>query len=196
MIFTHGNFGNLYDYTVFFNCLPNLVLWDYRGYGESSGEPHEALNHWDLLSVIAAQDKRFMLVGHSLGTNVTLAYLAAAIRHQQPLPDCIVLIHPFLNLCDVALHNTGSVLAQFVAFLVGDMDQRATPFDYLRARPTATLHILYSENDRVTPAAPILKILADTERVHLYDVGGEHHHVCTNKKIFNILKQINRQYGE
>jgi pimeloyl-ACP methyl ester carboxylesterase len=185
----------LYDYTVFFNCLPNLVLWDYRGYGESSGEPHEALNHWDLLSVIQSKKQPFTLVGHSLGTNVTLAYLAAAIRHQQPLPERVVLIHPFLNLCDVALHNTGSVIMQFVAFLVGDLDQRATPFDYLRAKPDGELHILYSEQDRITPAAPILKILADTERVHWHNVGGEHHHICINKKIFKVLKQINSSHG-
>jgi hypothetical protein len=195
-VLTHGNFGNMYDYSVFFNTLPNLVLWDYRGYGESSGEPYESLNHWDLHSVIAAKcnQERFWLIGHSLGTNVTLAYLAAALRHGLPLPEVVVLVHPFLNLADVARHSTGSVLMQMVAFLVGDLDQSRTPLDYLSAKPGSQLYILYSEQDRITPALPVLRALEGTERVHLLNVGGEHHQVCSNKKIFNALKQVNRKW--
>lgn len=198
VVLTHGNFGNMYDYSAFFNTLPNLVLWDYRGYGESSGEPYESLNHWDLHSVIAAKcnQERFWLIGHSLGTNVTLAYLAAALRHGLPLPEVVVLVHPFLNLADVARHSTGSVLMQMVAFLVGDLDQSRTPLDYLSAKPGSQLYILYSEQDRITPALPVLRALEGTERVHLLNVGGEHHQVCSNKKIFNALKQVNRKWQQ
>ncbi|MBK8248491.1 MAG: alpha/beta hydrolase [Gemmatimonadetes bacterium] len=83
MLICHGNYGNIgygdrpefYDYTKTIGL--NLLAFDYRGFGESAGEPEERGLYADaeasyryLVDSLGVRPERVILFGHSLGSGV------------------------------------------------------------------------------------------------------------------------------
>lgn len=106
VLFTHGNAGNIshrLDYVAMFHRLGyNLLIFDYRGYGNSSGAPSEpgtyldAGSAWAYLTQIKHEPAcRIALFGESLGGAVA-AQLAA--QHQ---PAALVLASSFTSVPDL-----------------------------------------------------------------------------------------------
>lgn len=191
VIFSHGNYGNLTDYYPLFANVEKLLMWSYRGYGRSTGEPHEKCNPLDLMSIVDAtslNNEQLVLMGHSLGTNVTMSYLDYAMRHHKTVPQTVILIHPFFRLSDVVGHHCSWLT--WVAYLTGNMDVTETVQKYLDYDQKNELYILYTALDRVTPSAPVLEAVRNLERVTVIDVGGEHHSIMHNDKIFQEVKNI------
>jgi pimeloyl-ACP methyl ester carboxylesterase len=182
------------DYMHFTRHIPvPMVFWDYRGFGASSGIPHERFNGWDLHDVICAFKNpisNVVLIGHSLGTNVTLAYLSHALDHKLYVPNKVILIHPFFRLADILLHKLNWNVMKWLAWLVGDMDQTSTIHRYLESNKGNRLFILYAPSDRVTPASPVVRALQNLKGVSLYNIGGEHHSIFYNDALFTALAQI------
>jgi alpha/beta superfamily hydrolase len=190
-IFSHGNYGNLTDYYPLFSHIDKLLMWDYRGFGRSTGKPHEKCNCLDLMAIVDASGlsaENLVLMGHSLGTNVTMSYLDYAIRHQKTVPQRIILIHPFFRLSDVVKHHFNWLA--WIAHLTGNMDVTDTVQQYLDHHKDNHLYILYTTYDRVTPSAPVLEAVRNLQRVTLVEVGGEHHSITQNDKIFEAIKNI------
>jgi len=114
VLFFHGNAGNIshrMEYLLMFYRLGyNTLIFDYRGYGQSSGTPTEqgtyrdAQAAWEyLVATRAIKPGRIVLFGESLGGAVA-AWLAA---HEKPaalvlasvftsVPDMAAKIYPFL----------------------------------------------------------------------------------------------------
>jgi fermentation-respiration switch protein FrsA (DUF1100 family) len=114
VLFFHGNAGNIshrIDYLSMFHRLGyQTFIFDYRGYGQSSGAPSESGTYIDaeaawnyLVEEKGIQPNRIALFGESLGGAVA-AWLAA---HERPgllvlasaftsLPDMAEKIYPFL----------------------------------------------------------------------------------------------------
>lgn len=77
IIFCHGDAGNLSDYQTLLKTVADqglgLVLWDYRGFGKSSGKPEEKGIYTDLKTVIQylnkenVPDDKIVLWGYSFG---------------------------------------------------------------------------------------------------------------------------------
>ncbi|PTN10318.1 alpha/beta hydrolase [Nitrosomonas aestuarii] len=107
VLFFHGNAGNIshrLDYLPMFRALKlNTFIFDYRGYGQSSGTPTETGTYEDAIAVwqflteskgIASQE--IILYGESLGGAVA-AWLAA-----QKDPAMLVLTSVFTSVPDLA----------------------------------------------------------------------------------------------
>lgn len=191
VIFSHGNYGNLTDYYPLFGHIDKLLMWDFRGYGRSTGEPHEKCNALDLMAIVDAtglSEDDLVLIGHSLGTNVTMRYLDYAMRHKKTVPQTVILINPFFRLSDVVGHHFNCLA--WIAHLTGNMDVTETVQQYLDYNDQNELYILYTTHDRVTPSAPVLEAVRNLERVTVIDVGGEHHSILQNDKIFKEVKNI------
>lgn len=114
VLFFHGNAGNIshrINYLTMFKRLGyNTLLFDYRGYGQSSGTPSESGTYLDaqaawqyLTETRGIAPARIILFGESLGGAVA-AWLAA---HEKPgllalasvftsVPDLAAEIYPFL----------------------------------------------------------------------------------------------------
>lgn len=114
VLFFHGNAGNIshrINYLKMFKQLGyNTLLFDYRGYGQSSGVPSESGTYLDaqaawhyLTEIQGIAAERIVLFGESLGGAVA-AWLAA---HEKPgllvlastftsVPDLAAKIYPFL----------------------------------------------------------------------------------------------------
>ncbi|MFH2135248.1 MAG: alpha/beta hydrolase [Pseudomonadota bacterium] len=106
VLFTHGNAGNIshrLDYVAMFHRLSyNTLIFDYRGYGNSSGTASEQGTYLDAEAAWAylTQNKhepacRIALFGESLGGAVA-AQLAA--QHQ---PAALVLASSFISVLDL-----------------------------------------------------------------------------------------------
>jgi fermentation-respiration switch protein FrsA (DUF1100 family) len=106
VLFTHGNAGNIshrLDYVAMFHRLGyNLLIFDYRGYGNSSGAPSErgtyldAESAWSYLTQMKHEPAcRIALFGESLGGAVA-AQLAT--QHQ---PAALVIASSFTSVPDL-----------------------------------------------------------------------------------------------
>jgi fermentation-respiration switch protein FrsA (DUF1100 family) len=106
----HGNAGNIshrIDYAkMFYGLGYNTLLVDYRGYGESSGEPSEAGTYRDAQASwlwltqtrsIAASD--IVIFGESLGGGIASGLAA---QQTQPAPRALILASTFTAIPDLA----------------------------------------------------------------------------------------------
>ncbi len=107
IFFLHGNSGNLRDCLVDLDAFReanfDVVMFDYRGYGKSSGRiDSEVQLRADVGSVWAAyadeyQGKRIVVSGQSLGTALA-AGLGAALCAQGRAPDLTLLVSPYSSM--------------------------------------------------------------------------------------------------
>ena len=108
MLLTHGNAGNIshrVGYATMFNRLGySVLLFDYRGFGKSSGHPDEEGTYRDadaawlyvnVVQKVAARD--IVLVGESLGGGVA-TYLA-----QKHPPRALILASTFTSVPDLGV---------------------------------------------------------------------------------------------
>ncbi len=107
LCFFHGNRGNISDrmetIEMFHRLGLSVFLFDYRGYGESEGEPDEAGTYRDgeaawtyLVEARGIMPRRIVLLGRSLGAAIAAA---VAARHT---PGALVLESTFTSLPEAA----------------------------------------------------------------------------------------------
>lgn len=110
VLFLHGNAGNIssrLDQVEFLNSLRlNILVIDYRGYGESEGQPSEAGTYRDaeaawvyLTETRSLPAEEIVIFGRSLGGGV-----ATWLAWKYP-PRALILESTFASLTDVAAHH-------------------------------------------------------------------------------------------
>lgn len=106
VIFCHGNAGNISDrlFTIkeFHRLRLNVLIFDYRGYGESEGSPSEAGTYADaeaawnhLVDDRGVSPERIVIAGRSLGGAVAIELAA---RHE---PAALIVESTFTSIVDV-----------------------------------------------------------------------------------------------
>ena len=150
VLLLHGNAGNVCDRLMHAELLVaagfDVLLFDYRGYGRSTGRPSEHGTYRDARAALAALEdqpgvdgSRIVYVGESLGGAVALAL---AIERA---PMALVLQSAFSSVRDMA-----RVHYPFIpAALVPD----AYPSLRLIRRLEAPLLVLHGDRDEVVPVA-------------------------------------------
>ena len=149
LIFSHGNAGNIsgrIDVARLFHDLGlNVLLYDYRGYGQSTGQASEDGLYRDIEAVWRyATDtrglapERLVLFGRSLG-GAPSAYLAT-----RETPAALVLDSAFTSVPDVAAHHYPFLPVRQLASLSFDNEARLPDV-------TAPVIILHSPDDEVIP---------------------------------------------
>jgi fermentation-respiration switch protein FrsA (DUF1100 family) len=149
VLFLHGNAGNLsqrLDSIAMFHRLGYAVLiFDYRGYGRSSGKPSEAGLHLDaetawayLTEVRGIAPDDIVLFGESLG-GALAAHLAARQR-----PGALVLASAFTSVPDLAADLYPWLPARWLARL--RYDTRAA-----LARVDCPVLVAHSPDDEIIP---------------------------------------------
>ena len=164
-----------------------FLFVDYPGYGRCEGKPspasirENATGAMDTLArrlgqpdgpalarTVAAGGGRLAVMGHSIGTGVTLEFAAS-----RPEVSKVVLISPFTSLRDMARTVVGWPLCWL---LRGNFDNRAR-LDELAARPTPPAVIIFhGDEDTLVPPAMGRALAAahpDCTRFELV-AGGSH----------------------
>ncbi|WP_029132574.1 alpha/beta hydrolase [Sedimenticola selenatireducens] len=107
LLFFHGNAGNishrLESLQIFHQLGLNVLIFDYRGYGQSQGQPGErgtqldALAAWHhLVDIRGESPDRIVLFGRSLG-GALAAWLAARVQ-----PGALILESAFISVPELA----------------------------------------------------------------------------------------------
>lgn len=149
LLFFHGNAGNisgrLESVQQFHNLGLNVLIVDYRGYGQSTGSPSEAGLYKDAATCwahltdtrgIAPED--VVLFGRSMGGGPA-TWLAT--RHR---PGAVILESVFTNVPDVGAHHYSFLPVRALATNQFDNESRVAEIE------APTLHI-HSRGDRVVP---------------------------------------------
>lgn len=110
ILYCHGAAGTraaparVHHYQSFSSRLrANVLVVDYRGFGESEGVPsdaglvEDAKTAWRWLMEQGAKPEHVMIIGHSMGTGVA-AQLAISLAHEDIKPRGVALLAPFTNL--------------------------------------------------------------------------------------------------
>ena len=167
MLVCHGNGGNVGDRLPFAALLTaagfDLVLFDYRGYGRSSGRPSEQGTYRDARAALAClraqsgvDPSRVLLLGESLGGAVALEL---ALAHP---PAGLVLLSAFTSVRALArLHYP-----YIPATVVPDAYPSLRRIDDLRS----PLLVLHGEGDEIVPLSHARE---------LYDAAPEPKRIAT-----------------
>lgn len=149
ILFSHGNAGNishrLETLRQFHELNLNVLMYDYRGYGKSTGKPAEEGLYRDLEAawqwLIEEGDQaaeKIMLSGRSLGGAVT-AWLAARVE-----PACVVLESTFTSVPDLGAELYPWLPVRLLSRL--KLDARAQ-----LPGISAPLLIIHSRDDEIVP---------------------------------------------
>lgn len=173
LLFCHGNAGNIGDRVFNAHLLAgvgfDVLLFDYRGYGHSSGKPDEDGTYVDaqaareeMLRCPAVQPDRIFYLGESLGGAVAL-HLALAFA-----PAGLILQSTFTSLRDVARRH--------YPFIPGPLVPDAYPSIRLVRKLNAPLLVLHGERDQIVPAShaqALVDAAPEPKRLRLF--GGLGH---------------------
>jgi hypothetical protein len=149
LLFCHGNAGNISDrldsIRIFNRLGLSVFIFDYRGYGKSSGHPSEQGTYrdaeaaWNYLIQVRQKDPREIVVfGRSLGGSI------AAWVSQVYKPQALILESTFASLREAARDRMPGI---FVRLLVPDQYRTLL---YLTSVHCPLL-ILHSRGDEVIP---------------------------------------------
>ena len=174
VVFCHGNYGNISNHLGSVAWLPrrgfNLLLFDYRGYGQSDGEVSRAGTVADAIGAIdfaLARDSRTVVFGHSLGGAVAIPAVAA-----RPQVKAIAVEATFPSY-RAAARAAAPALCWLTGMLVSE---GFDPEDALAGLPPRPLLVIHGTHDHIVPFR-LGKQLYDLaqEPKTLYSVEGGRH---------------------
>ncbi len=170
LLFFHGNAGNishrLDSLRIFHDLELNVLIFDYRGYGQSEGRPGEEGTHQDalaawrhLVDARGENPERIVLFGRSMGAALA-AWLAARER-----PGALILESGFTSVPDMA----------------------AELYWWLPARRLARLE--YATRDYLAAVrAPVLVVHSPDDEIIAYRHGRALYEAAAAPKAFLELK--------
>lgn len=188
MLLCHGNAGNVGDRVLHADLLTaagfDVLLFDYRGYGSSSGRPDEQGTYRDaraalrcMLSRPEVDRARVLYLGESLGAAVALKL---AMEHP---PAGVVLLSAFTSVRDMARVHYGLIPTAIVP--------DAYPSLRLIAGLRARLLVLHGEDDMIVPvehARALFEAAPAPKRLHV--VPGVGHNDIVSVAGAHLAAQI------
>ena len=173
LLFSHGNAGNIshrLDSLRIFNDLGlNVLMYDYRGYGQSTGRPSEqgvykdaeAAFDW-LVEQRDVSPEQVVLFGRSLGGAVS-----AELATRRPAA-CLITESTFSSVPDVAAEIYWWIPVRWLARLRFDAADALT-------RTELPVLIIHSPDDEIISFANAERLMnAGGERARLLEIRGDH----------------------
>jgi uncharacterized protein len=173
VLFSHGNTGNISDclesIKIFNRLRLSIFIYDYRGYGESEGNPSEAGTYFDseagwhyLINKRKIAAEKIIVFGRSLGGSIS-AWLADAYT-----PGILIIESSFSSLIDVA-HDRHSWFPGELIF-----GNSYSTYMHLKKIKCPVL-IIHSRDDEVAPFSQGEKLFqAANEPKELLTISGSH----------------------
>ncbi len=172
VFYCHGNAGSLASWgqwaSVFQEHNWDVLMYDYRGYGKSTGWIHnETQLHLEAKEVYNKiipeyHEKRVVLYGRSLGTGIASKL---ATLHQ---PESLVLCTPYFNFDDVVKYNYPLVP---VAVL---LKYKFKTNEYLK-HLTCPIYLLHGTEDELVPYESSVKLNKLSDTIELTTIKGATH---------------------
>jgi hypothetical protein len=175
IIYSHGNAGSIYNrfhMMKILNKFGNVVMYDYRGYGKSSGYPDELGTYQDILAIwnylvneIGIAPENITLYGESLGCAIT-SWLGDHLAEYKIYPNKIILCSGFSSLGDIIHDLTSLPISLF--------NGRYNTCKYLsNLDGTLPIYILHSEHDGLIPISHAHRNTCCNNCI-FFEIGGTH----------------------
>jgi pimeloyl-ACP methyl ester carboxylesterase len=176
VFFLHGNSGNLKKWFVVLDAFRqanfDLVMFDYRGFGKSSGQiESEQQLHADVRAVwdhIAPQyqGKRIVISGQSLGTGLA-AGLAAQLCAAGCAPDLTFLVSPYSSMRHLAEEQYWWVPQQVLRYPLHTLEYAA--------KLLGPVMLIHGDKDELIPIHHSEKLCSVVRSAELLRVTGAGH---------------------
>jgi fermentation-respiration switch protein FrsA (DUF1100 family) len=194
ILFLHGNYGNLSYHLFHMEQLAelnvNLFIFDYRGYGQSSGKTTEqgtyldAQAAWDyLIKQRGTKPQDIIIYGHSMGGGVA-SYLASKVQN-----SALILESTFSTLEKLVQDSYKLILAKYLLRVKYDSQKNLTNYH-------GRVLIIHSINDETIPFKHA-KALYDAANMpkKLVKLHGPHNE-CIDYNRTKYLKEIQNFLAE
>jgi len=200
ILFSHGNSGILskviyIDTVKELSKYGSLFIYDYRGYGDSSGELsfdglfNDVLCVWNFLTKIKnINANRITLFGHSLGTTISTHLLKQLIETKQIYPTKLILQNPFYCIKRLA-NEYSSILSHFVIAPYNTYKF----FNYIDKNVTnINIIIIHSRDDELinNNHSKDLQKLIKNNKCSLFLTEGTHNKPIYNEDIYKSLTEL------
>uniref|UniRef100_A0A3Q1I9G7 Serine aminopeptidase S33 domain-containing protein n=1 Tax=Anabas testudineus TaxID=64144 RepID=A0A3Q1I9G7_ANATE len=206
IIYLHGNVGTRWDESILSAAGYHVLSVDYRGFGDSTGEPSEAGLTSDALYLYdwVKKQSRGSLVclwGHSLGSGSvsskgTLTLHGSAVDAlilEAPYTRIgeVVAIHPLIkvkpvtfNLCLQPLKSHNNISSLYIRWFLPDVHTLTSP-----------LLILHSKDDSIVPHHMGQKVQHNTDvqvKMFSYDenLGFSHSNIYLDPNLPNVVREF------
>lgn len=203
IVFSHGNsgwIGSVYKSSTcryLSNIDPNIsvFIYDYRGYGMSTGMPSDEgmlsdiTNVCDFLIKVKNVDpNKIILFGNSLGTSITLRYVMHTITNNISRINKIVLQNPFYTLQKVFDEKV-----KYSGILVKGRFDSSKYIEYIDQHTNDTnICIIYSQDDTMidkTHSIDLYESIMNNEK-EIIMVQGTHGKPIHNDCVKNHIKNM------
>ncbi len=196
ILYAHGNYGNI---THRFNMLKilgkvsSIIIFDYRGYGKSSGIPSvegfydDIETVWNYL-IINRQIKPYKITiyGTSIGCGPS-SYLCAKLYEKKISPYALVLESGFSSIRDMAYDM---IPRNMVNILVKDDFNNETNIRKINNLPILISHSTYDEVIPFKHALKLYKYKIKNPKIKLFKLEGFHGTPNYSNQYMNIFKRF------
>ena len=197
IILSHGNSGILskiiYEYTAKkLSKYGSLFIYDYRGYGDSSGKPtydglfNDIMCVWNFLTQTKKiSPNKITLFGHSLGTTVSSYLITQLIKTNQEYPKRLILQNPFYCIKRLA-KEFSPLLSHFVIApyetykFFKYMDEKVSDINII---------IIHCYDDELISCehSKDLKKIIKNNKCELFLTDGSHNRPIYNDDVYKML---------
>ena len=195
LIYFHGNAGNIYDDIQLlpkFGKKNSVLMWDYRGYGLSTGVPTEGDVHTDILAVwfyvteqLNYKPHNVTFYGRSLGCSFALWLGKKIIKNGGELPKGIIIESGFYNLQDIA--------NEMVIFGGYFINSKLNNIKYIqKINKRIPILIIHSQEDEIIGIHHALKLLNDGgyDRNSLVVINGGHNSIIRSEEYYRKVESF------
>jgi alpha-beta hydrolase superfamily lysophospholipase len=188
VLFCHGNSGNLEKWgskvSFFLDFNYEVLVFDYRNYGKSTGSFNEEKMYADALFVYRYLNNLFreetiVVYGFSIGS--TFATRIAALNN----PKELILEAPFFNFKKAVQHYS-----KFAPIFLLKYQFRT---DLAIVKVTAPITIFHGNKDKITPfkgAKMLFELNQSSSNKFIEIDGGTHHNIREHKLYLKSLQEI------
>lgn len=196
-LYCHGNGGNVTDrlsFLKFWYGYGSIIIYDYRGYGDSTGVAVKSDCHHhqhDLQIVISKYQTQFdlsskniILLGESLGCSLVL-WLATTKDYAG-----IVLLSPFYSLEEMMRHVLK--YASVWMFVLNDGDSKSFSSDIWikKISKKVPIIILHSKEDEVIPYDQAIALSELHPNTKLITITGTHSHPVITEEVISVISNL------
>jgi uncharacterized protein len=190
ILYSHGNAGLIYNLTnIFFDFgeHASIIMYDYRGYGRSTGTPYEGGLYKDitavwnyLTNVEKIKPSNITIYGHSLGASVS-SWLASKLNNNF---NSLILQSGFASIHEISKNFVGC----YGLYLIKN---EFSNVDHISKINHDKILIIHSSNDDIVPLyhAELIHNSNKKSVLKIFD-EGDHNIVSESDEYYNLIKSF------
>jgi pimeloyl-ACP methyl ester carboxylesterase len=195
ILYSHGNAGHIYNRFPIMKTFHknfSITMFDYEGYGRSTGKPSEGNFYRDIESVYKhmvihqkINPNQIILYGESIGCPVA-AWLAQKFDRTKFAPKGLVLQSGFSSIQNMARDFLKAPRPLINLFITDDFNT----MNYVREIKSVPILVLHSRNDEIIDYTHANKIASCNPNVDFCEIYGSHNNVSYDETFFGAINKL------